>query len=72
MKLQQRNGLPMIEWRRPARNLMRPVPAHGVPIVEQPQTSGCAAHFSIITGQEEEVSATFGRLSDLIVAATPE
>lgn len=46
--------------------------AHGVPIVEQPQTSGCAAHFSIITGQEEEVSATFGRLSDLIVAATPD
>jgi nucleotide-binding universal stress UspA family protein len=46
--------------------------AHGVPIVEQSQTSGCAAHFSIITGQEKEVSATFGRLSDLIVAATPE
>lgn len=46
--------------------------AHGVPIVEEPQNAGCAAHFSIITGEEEEVSATFGRLADLIVAATPE
>ena len=46
--------------------------AHGVPIVEQPQTSGCTAYFSVITGQEEEVSATFGRLSALIVAATPD
>ncbi len=46
--------------------------AHRVQIVEQPQTSGCAAHFSIITGEEEEVSATFGRLSDLIVTASPE
>lgn len=46
--------------------------AHRVPTVEEPQTEGCAAHFSIITGHEEDVSATFGRLSDLIVTAAPE
>ena len=45
---------------------------HGVPTVEEPQTQGCVAHFSIITGAEEDVSATFGRLSDLIVASAPE
>jgi len=45
--------------------------AHGVPTVEEPQMKGCAAHFSIITGEEEDISSAFGRLSDLIVATTP-
>ncbi len=45
--------------------------AHGVPVVEEDRADGCAAHFSIVRGEEEDVSTAFGRLSDLIVAATP-
>jgi len=45
--------------------------AHGVPAVEEGRAEGCAAHFSIVRGEEEDVSTAFGRLSDLIVAATP-
>ena len=45
---------------------------NGVTISDQPDSGPGAAHFTIVTGREEDVVASRGRLADLICARRPE
>ena len=43
-----------------------------VTVSDQPSAGTLTAHFSIVTGREEDVIASRGRLADLIIARRPE
>ncbi|MCE2492643.1 MAG: universal stress protein [Alphaproteobacteria bacterium] len=45
---------------------------NGVTISDQPDSGPRTAHFTIVTGREEDVVASRGRLADLIFARRPE
>lgn len=45
---------------------------NGVTISDQPSSGPGTAHFTMVTGREEDVIASRGRLADLIIARRPE